>query len=402
MREGWSYKRLGEVTSAINGLWTGKKPPFINIAVVRNTNFTKDCELDMTDVAYIDVEEKQYTTRKLFPGDIIIEKSGGTEKQPVGRAVLFNIKDGEYSFSNFTAALRIIDNSKLLPTFLHKFLQAKYKQGVTRSMQAKTTGIHNLDFKAFNNLIVPLPEISVQHSIVSELNKIVGLINIKKSQLNDIETLAQSVFYEMFGDPVENEKGLDISTLGTIAEFKNGINFNKGESGYSYKFLGVSDFQDNKTVNSDSLSDIHLTENISKDYMLQTGDIVFVRSNGSKELVGRNILVNINEPTTFSGFCIRCRLTNSEFNSIYLLYLLKAPSMRPIITNSGRGCNISNLNQKILSALPIMHPSISLQESFATRISIFEQQKQQISSSINDLETLLASRMQYWFNQDIT
>ena len=321
MREGWSYKRLGEVTSAINGLWTGKKPPFINIAVVRNTNFTKDCELDMTDVAYIDVEQKQYTTRKLFPGDIIIEKSGGTEKQPVGRAVLFNIKDGEYSFSNFTAALRIIDNSKLLPTFLHKFLQAKYKQGVTRSMQAKTTGIHNLDFKAFNNLIVPLPEISVQHSIVSELNKIVGLINIKKSQLNDIETLAQSVF---------------------------------------------------------------------------------VRSNGSKELVGRNILVNINEPTTFSGFCIRCRLTNSEFNSIYLLYLLKAPSMRPIITNSGRGCNISNLNQKILSALPIMHPSISLQESFATRISIFEQQKQQISSSINDLETLLASRMQYWFNQDIT
>ena len=176
MREGWVYKRLGEVTTTINGLWTGKKPPFIKIAVVRNTNFTRDCELDMTDVAYIDVEQKQYLTRKLMPGDIIIEKSGGTEKQPVGRSVLFNIKDGDYSFSNFTATLRVIDNCKLLPTFLHKYLQAKYKQGITRSMQAKTTGIHNLDFKAFKNLTVPLPEISIQHSIVAELNKIIELI----------------------------------------------------------------------------------------------------------------------------------------------------------------------------------------------------------------------------------
>lgn len=398
MREGWSYKRLGEVTTTINGLWTGKNPPFITIAVVRNTNFTKDCELDMTNVAYIDVEQKQYLTRKLIPGDIIIEKSGGTEKQPVGRAVLFNIEGGEYSFSNFTATLRVVDNCKLLPTFLHKFLQAKYKQGVTRSMQAKTTGIHNLDFKAFKNLIVPLPEIAIQQSIVAELNKIIELIDLKKSQLNDFDILMQSTFYEMFGDPVENGKEWCIKPLGTIAEFKNGINFSKGESGYSYKFLGVSDFQDNKIVNSGSLSDIHLTESLSKDYMLQSGDIVFVRSNGSKELVGRNILMKIDEPTTFSGFCIRCRLTNKEFDSVYLSYLLKAPSMRPIITNSGRGCNISNLNQKILSSLPIMHPPLALQETFATRISVIEHHRKQLNNTISDLETLLASRLQYWFN----
>ena len=111
MKEGWDYKKLGEVTSTINGLWTGKKPPFINIAVVRNTNFTKDCKLDMTNVAYLDVEEKQFSTRKLQYGDIIIEKSGGSEKQPVGRPVLFNIKEGNYSFSNFTFTLRINNKS---------------------------------------------------------------------------------------------------------------------------------------------------------------------------------------------------------------------------------------------------------------------------------------------------
>ena len=64
MRENWTYKKLGEVTTTINGLWTGKKPPFINVAVVRNTNFTKDCKLDMTNIAYLDVDQKQYGKAK--------------------------------------------------------------------------------------------------------------------------------------------------------------------------------------------------------------------------------------------------------------------------------------------------------------------------------------------------
>jgi type I restriction enzyme S subunit len=170
MKEGWDYKKLGEVTSTINGLWTGKKPPFINIAVVRNTNFTKDCKLDMTNVAYLDVEEKQFSTRKLQYGDIIIEKSGGSEKQPVGRPVLFNIKEGNYSFSNFTSTLRINNKSELDPHFLHYSLLGAYFRGATSKMQAKTTGIHNLDFKAYLRLLIPIPTIEEQQQIVSELD----------------------------------------------------------------------------------------------------------------------------------------------------------------------------------------------------------------------------------------
>ena len=71
--------------------------------------------------------------------------------------------------------------------------------------------------------------------------------------------------------------------------------------------------------------------------------------------------------------------------------------MRPIITNSGRGCNISNLNQKILSSLPIMHPSLELQDSFATRISDIEDRRKQLNDTISDLKTLLASRQFHWF-----
>lgn len=63
MREGWTYKKLGEICNVLNGLWVGKKGPLVNVAVIRNTNFSKDCKLTLDNVAYIDVEAKQFETR---------------------------------------------------------------------------------------------------------------------------------------------------------------------------------------------------------------------------------------------------------------------------------------------------------------------------------------------------
>ena len=126
---------LGQLVTTINGLWTGKKPPFLTVAVIRNTNFSKDCRLRMDDVAMIEVEAKQFATRKLQVGDIIIEKSGGSDKQPVGRPVLFDIPDGDYSFSNFTSTLRVNNQNEILPAYLHKFLYNFYLSGKTAEMQ---------------------------------------------------------------------------------------------------------------------------------------------------------------------------------------------------------------------------------------------------------------------------
>lgn len=223
MREGWEYKKLGEVCNVINGLWTGKKEPFINVAVIRNTNFSKDCQLNLDNVAYIDVEAKQFASRKLLFGDIIIEKSGGSEKQPVGRPILFNISEGDYSFSNFTSTLRIKEDAKVESSFLHKCLYAFYLKGETLKLQSKTTGLHNLNMKGYLRQNIPLPPKSTQLAIVSELDKINELIRLKKEQLKDFDNLAQSIFYEMFGDPVENEMGWEVKKLGEIGELARGV-----------------------------------------------------------------------------------------------------------------------------------------------------------------------------------
>ncbi len=121
-KEGWEMKKLGEVCVVFNGLWKGKKEPFIEVGVIRNTNFTKDGFLDDSDIAYLPVEVKQYEKRKMQFGDIILEKSGGGPKQPVGRVIPFEKKEGEFSFSNFTSVIRIKDNNFLNYTFLPKYM----------------------------------------------------------------------------------------------------------------------------------------------------------------------------------------------------------------------------------------------------------------------------------------
>ena len=170
----------------------------------------------------------------------------------------------------------------------------------------------------------------------------------------------------MFGDPVTNPMGWEIAPLSDMGDCKNGMNFHKGESGVELHCLGVGDFQNLSIIDDTStLPIVSLNDKPSKEYLLQNEDIVFVRSNGNKNLVGRCLAVYPNEiPTVFSSFCIRFRLAAKERLTIgYLLQVLKHESMRQRMT--GRGANIQNLNQQILSRLDIPLPPLTLQNKFA-------------------------------------
>jgi type I restriction enzyme S subunit len=162
--------RLKDLCNTISGLWMGKKAPFEKAIVIRNTNFTKDCKLDLSDVAVLDVESRQLQTRRLLPGDLIVEKSGGGPKQAVGRVVLFDEKDGVFSLSNFTSALRINNPEVVLPQYLQHFLYFQYASGVTEAMQSHSTGIRNLNIHQFLDICVPLPSIEIQKNVIARLD----------------------------------------------------------------------------------------------------------------------------------------------------------------------------------------------------------------------------------------
>ena len=127
--------------------------------------------MDDRDVAYLDVEQRQLEKRRLEPGDIIIEKSGGGPKQAVGRVAYFDKVDGTYSFSNFTSTARVRDRREVHPRYLLKFLDWCYVSGITEKMQSHSTGIRNLDFGVYKAIEIPLPPLEEQRRIVAVLDE---------------------------------------------------------------------------------------------------------------------------------------------------------------------------------------------------------------------------------------
>lgn len=340
MRKGWEYKKLGEVCDVINGYaFKSSKYTSQGTRIIRITNVQKGYVVDNDPKFYSDEDFKDLFQYSLFEGDLVMSLTGN-----VGRVGILQKNMLPAALNQRVACLRVKSKKMQLNYLFHLLNSNLFENAAIQS--ARGIAQLNMSTEWLKNYIIPLPPLSTQLAIVSELDKINELIRLKKEQLKDFDNLAQSLFYEMFGDPVENEKGWEAKKLGEIGEFKNGLNFSKDENGHSIKFLGVSDFQNKKSIASDQLDCISLSECVQEDYLLKTGDIVFVRSNGKKELIGRSVKMYITEPTTYSGFCIRCRITDEKVDKDYIAILLKTPIIRQFMTNSGRGCNISNLNQK--------------------------------------------------------
>ena len=181
--EGWAVTTIKDMCENINGLWKGKKKPFVNVGVIRNANFTKDFKLDYSKIEYIDVEQRAFNQRHLKNGDLIVEKSGGSDNNPVGRAILYEGKDAVFSFSNFTMALRIKEKKILTSRYLYYFLLAEYQKGSMRLMQTQTTGLHNLILDKYLSMPILLPPFPEQLRVTTKIEELFDIMDAIKANL---------------------------------------------------------------------------------------------------------------------------------------------------------------------------------------------------------------------------
>lgn len=169
----YTLKPIDKLASFQSGLWKGEKGALQLTKVLRNTNFKlNNGFLDYGDVAEIEVEKTQLATRTLLYGDIILEKSGGSDTQAIGRVVLFDKTDNEtYSYSNFCSRIRVLDTSEVDPLYLWIVLHNFYCKGGTIPLQ---NGIRllNIDMNGYSKIKIPVPPIDVQKQIVEEIGKI--------------------------------------------------------------------------------------------------------------------------------------------------------------------------------------------------------------------------------------
>ena len=274
----------------------------------------------------------------------------------------------------------------------HQFRTKDWATGTNMAVMGET-----LNKKTLGSALIRLPDLRTQRMVASHLDVIQGQLEIAAKKLERLDTLVKSRFVEMFGDPAENTMSWDSASLTSLGRCKNGMNFKSKESGIELPCLGVGDFKDRTFINGVSeMGRVNLDTMPSEGYSLKDGDIVFVRSNGNKRLVGRCLAVFPNgEKAVYSGFCIRLRIESDRVRIPYLVWALRHPSMRQQMF--GRGANVQNLNQKLMSNVEVPIPPLPEQDCFLDFVAEVDKSRFVVQQKIEKLQMLYDSLAQEYF-----
>ena len=359
MREGWEYKKLGEIINVRTGKLDANASsedgqyPFFTCSrePLRISSYSYDCECVLV-AGNGDLNVKYYNGKfdAYQRTYIIILKEGITETSV------------PYLYKFFTSYIEVLRQRSI--------------GGI----------IKYIKLGDITNAILPLPPLSMQETIVSELDKINELIRLKKEQLKDYDNLAQSIFYEMFGDEKYERRKLK-----DIVKVKSGQVSPLEDPYCDMVHVGPANIESNtgRLINLKTAKEENL---ISGKYLFDSSMVLYSK-----------IRPNLNKVTIadFEGICsadMYPLIPSKSIDKKFLLFILKQKEfLSYAIANSGRA-NIPKINREALLEYSTILPPLSLQLQFAERLALIEKQKEQISSIIKDLETLLASRMQYWFD----
>lgn len=271
-------------------------------------------------------------------------------------------------------------------------LSAKFLSYFLRWYKVPSLG-YSRHFKLLKEVQVPVPSVQEQEKIVAELDCLSGIIEKKKQQLKELDNLAQSIFYDMFGDPITNEKGWEVKRLGEIAETFIGL---------TYKPENVVDAGGTIVLRSSNIQESELDLNdivrvsvpIKEKHFVRTGDILMCSRNGSFRLVGKVARIKqLPEEMSFGAFMTIIR---SRYND-YLFSFFKSPAFRSQLTTA-KTATINQITTKMLDVISVSLPPLDLQNEFAKKIEAIEKQKELVNQSIVETETLFNSRMDFWFN----
>ena len=392
MRKGWEYKKLGEVCCPKSKIQRATKC------------FGGSDEILYIDISSIDnsVQEVNSITsftmsnapsraqQKVEYGDIIVS----TVRPNLKNVAVIKQHDSNLVASSGFCVLRTTDDIER--NYLFRYITSDI---FTQHLMKLTTGanypaVRDLDVR---DSTIPLPPKSTQIEIVSEIDKINELIRLKKEQLKDFDNLAQSLFYEMFGDPVENEKGWEVKKLNDICDVRDGTHDSPKYLQNSEYILITSKNIVNGSIDFENVNYISEEDyiKINKRSKVDNGDIIMPMIG----TIGNPIIAHIDGT---HKFCIKNValikfLADSTVNNMFIVNLMRCSSFSSYLLNQNKGGTQKFVALGAIRKLPIPLPPLSLQRLFAQRIEQIEREKSEVQKSIRDLETLLASRMQYWF-----
>lgn len=394
-RTRWNYKKIIEVTTFFDdGDWIESDDQSDSgIRLIQTGNIGNGFFVDKSERAkYISENTfKRLRCKKIYKGDCLISRL----PDPIGRSCIVPDVSAKMITAVDCSILRFKDI--INPYFFVYVTQSKfYKEQINKFSTGATR--KRISRKNLGTIITPLPPINVQQTIVAELDKLNEVIALKHKQLADLDSLAQSLFYEMFGDPVVNEQGWEVKKLDTLCTHIVDCPHStpkKVDKITPYPCIRTSELKGGN-ISWDTMQYLEKDEYDVRIARLkpEAGDIVFGREGtiGDAVILPKGYFFSLGQRTML------LRTNESMVTNTFLHRVILSEWVKKQIRSVNVSSTVAHVNIKDFKLFDIPLPPLPLQKSFATKIAKIEAEKQRVKSSLKDLETLLASRMQYWFD----
>lgn len=387
--------KLFEITGkALSGEWGMDDTEGTGIPVLRTTNFTNEGVVNYENVVTRKINKTNIEEKYLRYGDIIIEKSGGSDKQPVGRVVFFDGTEHKYLFNNFTGLLRIKDKEKWDSKYVFYSLFNNYRKGGTRVFENKTTGLHNLKTDDYiSRYEVKNETIERQHDICTKLDMIREMIKLQEEQLLELDLLIKSRFVELFGDPISNPMGWDKKPLANECDIVTGNTPSRKVPEYYGDYI--------EWIKSDNINTPNAILTAAEEYLSEEG-LKVGRSVGAGAILMTCIAGSIG---CIGNVAIADRTVsfNQQINGIiprrnntwfmYVLFELSKRGIQSTINMAIKGI----LSKGQLAEMEFIFPPIKLQNEFGDFVEQIDKLKVAAQKMLDKQQLLFSSLMQQYF-----
>lgn len=381
MKQNWEYKKLSEVVSFIgDGDWIESRHQSDNgIRLIQTGNIGNGVFKAKDDkphfISELTFEELGCT--EIFEGDCLVSRL----PDPIGRACIIpNMKNRMITAVDCT----ILRFQKLIDSnfFVYYTRSKRYNKEIENYTTGSTR--KRISRKNLESILIPVPPLEEQSRIVVELDLLTGIIDKQNAQLKELDNLAQAIFYDMFGDPIENPKGWNLEKLNNVSTLVNGRAYKQNEllDNGKYKVLRVGNFFTNGNY---YYSDLEL----EKEKYCEKGDLLFAWSASFGAFIWQG------EKVIYHYHIWKVLFDKKKLDIRYYRFLLNA--MTNFFMKDVHGIGMVHLTKEGMEQYILPLPPLALQQSFAEKIQSIEKQKETIRASIVDTQKLLDYTMDKYF-----
>lgn len=382
--------KLIDITGkALSGEWGLDDENGSGIPVLRTTNFTNEGIVNYDNVVTRKISKKNISEKFLKNGDILIEKSGGSDKFPVGRVIYYDGENDKYLFNNFTGLLRIKNVTTWYPKYVFYSLFANYKRGGTRCFENKTTGLHNLKTDDYVQRY-EIAELSIEKQIriCDNLDKIHSIIISQKKEMDYLDELVKARFVEMFGNPVSNKKGWATEPMYQVAPI---VSYEGNIDNEVWLLnLDMVEAQTGRIIEYIIVSKNKLGSSICQ---FDTSNVLY-----SKLRPYLNKVVIPDRCGCATSEMLPLQPVQEKLNRTYFAYMLRDNEFVSMIKEKVSGAKMPRVSMDELKNFKVPLPKLKMQNEFADFVRQIAKSKAVIEKSLKELETLQASLMQKYFS----